>query len=184
MPQKSKMTLEQAELGIKTFIASRHYESPTDAAREARRRRLVFALNYADECGGSYLSSIILELEGSPSKGTIAARVNTGYSTSQVIVSSITNIGHQEKEPTEKEVENVKEDLITFIKKAGIPTKTTGKLASEIQTNDPVGPTTADTFRARRLRRKGKAEETEDQMGINKNPLSDPHLVTTPLGER
>jgi len=120
------MGFEEAEMKIKAFIARARY-GDTDNATYVLDRDLVFAPNYADGCGGrAEISSIIMELEGTPSKGIIAS----------VVTGKEVNPNGKEyfhfgfpyylgrsriAEYTAQDAEEITEALDVFVAKSGIP---------------------------------------------------------------
>lgn len=133
---KEKTALEAAEMKIKTFMARGYYgdREPARAEIEASTRKLVFAANYAYECGGTQLSSMVLELEGSGPKGSIAALVNTagfGPEGIHISVEDVKYLGSQNVKFTREDYNEVQKALEVFIREAHIPLRDIRQTTSE-----------------------------------------------------
>ncbi len=139
MQQKAKSTLEAAEKNIKLFISRGYYgdEGKEVVEREAGSRPLIFAVNYgytAMDDRGNRLSTIVLELEGSPTKGTIVAMTSGfGFSAEdgEYVDFSVTFLGKPAVPFTEKDMRDVEDAVDAFVKAAKIPLYNCKPVASQ-----------------------------------------------------
>lgn len=126
---KTQFTLQTAERRIKQFIAKCYYGEKDWRYQNALcSRNLIFAANYAYECGGSRISSLIFELEGSPSKGSLCALIGGGQSDGGNNMSVLVGIvryveGKPVDRPTKGDYREVSRAIEAFIKEANVPIK-------------------------------------------------------------